>query len=128
VAERRFHVELDWPRGTFQFDLDEDELRSWLARMMGESNGVSQPIPPEQFPDDDLAVLMAIFLRRAAAMTGLTVPDENDVQCSFLPGVVFAIRVQDRERQRPRRAFGFAPEAPSVREQQGGAGTGSGPV
>src|SRR2546426_7458675 len=112
--ERRFHVELDWPRGTFQFELDEDELRAWLARLMGEDSGVNRPIPPEQFPDDDLAVLMAIFLRRSAASTGLTVPDENGVQCSFLPGVVFAIRVDDRARDRPRRAFGFAPEPPEL--------------
>lgn len=112
MTDRRFHVEFDWPRGTFQFELDEDELRGWLARLMGESEGVSHPIPPERFDDEDLAVLMAIFLRRAAATSGLTVPDENGVQSSFLPGVVFAIRVDDRHRDRPRRAFGFVPKPP----------------
>ena len=114
MGDRRFHVEFDWPRGTFQFELDEQELRGWLARLMGEAEGVSHPIPPEQFPDEDLAVLMAIFLRRAAASTGLTVPDENGVQSSFLPGVVFAIRVDDRQRDKPRRSFGFVAPAPSA--------------
>jgi hypothetical protein len=114
MTDRRFHVEFDWPRGTFQFELDEEELRGWLARLIGESEGVSHTIPPERFPDEDLAVLMAIFLRRTAATTGLTVPDENGVQSSFLPGVVFAIRVDDRHRARPRRTFGFVTPTPPV--------------
>ena len=114
MGDLRFHVEFDWPRGTFQFELDEEELRGWLARLMGEAEGVSHPIPPERFPDEDLAVLMAIFLRRAAASSGLTVPDDNGVQSSFLPGVVFAIRVDDRHRDKPRRSFGFVAPPPPV--------------